>query len=314
MSGITISTSPPTDWSTICTADNLLFHSPDWLRLLESSFDAQSQYIWDADARRGGAVSSFPAGPFRLGYLGFPFGGVVGDSGISDELLQSWRIHRAELQPMAIRVPVSAFGGCADLDLSFESTPETAIVDLPSWTLEVTSGNHRRDIKKAMRSELEVSDAGGAADGGDIFRIYSDTVKRQRGALRYNETYFVKLIELAQSSPLIRVLVARAANTIAGFTVVVRHGPAGFYLHGGTHLEHRQHQPSAVLLYEAIQWAQSLGCGSFNLMSSPADQESLIWYKEKWGGETREHRTYTLALRSSFRLFRVAERIYRLVR
>jgi hypothetical protein len=314
MSGITVSSTPPADWSRICTAGNLLFHSPGWLELLESSFDIQTQYIWDEDARCGGTVSSFRAGPFWLGYLGFPFGGFVGNTGITDELLQSWQNHRADIRAMAIRIPVSAFGDSAMLDLSFESTPETAIVDLPSWTLEVTSGNHRRDVKKAMRSELKVSDAGDAADGGEIFRLYSDTVKRQRGALRYNEAYFVKLIELAQSNSLVRVLIARMADSIAGFTVTVRHGPVGLYLHGGTNLEHRQHQPSAVLLYEAIQWAQSLGCGSFNLMSSPADQESLVWYKEKWGGETREHRTYTLPLRPSFGLFRVAERIHRLVR
>ncbi len=165
-----------------------------------------------------------------------------------------------------------------------------------------------------MRSDLELADASGAADGVEVFKIYSDTVKRQRGALRYNEAYFVNLIELAQSSPHIRVLLARVANTIAGFTVVVRHGPVGFYLHGGTHLAYRRYQPSAVLLYDAIQWSQSLGCSCFNLMSSPADQKSLVWYKEKWGGETREHRTYTLPLRPSYGFFRIAERIHRLIR
>ena len=314
MNGVSISSAPPANWSTMCAADKLLFHSAAWLKLLESSFNVQTQYIWDDGTQCGGAVSSFSAGPFQLGYLGFPFGGVVGNERIADEMLRCWQDHRSEMQPMAIRVPISAFGEPADLNLEYESTPETAIVDLPSWTLDVTSGNHRRDVRKAMRSDLEVADANSAADGVEIFKIYSDTVKRRRGALRYSEAYFVNLIKLAQLSPHIRVLLARWASTIAGFTVVVRHGPVGFYLHGGTHLAYRQYQPSAVLLYEAIQWSQSLDCSCFNLMSSPADQQSLVWYKEKWGGETREHRTYTLPLRSSYGIFRVAERIHRLVR
>ncbi len=313
MSSVSISSTTPADWPTLCETDRLLFHSPAWLELLESSFNVQTQYIWDDDARCGGAVSSFKVGPFRLGYLGFPFGGVIGNTAVTDDVLRCWREHRSDILPMAVRVPVSAFAESVDLDLSYESTPETAIVDLPSWTLDVTSGNHRRDVKKAMRSDLELADASGAADGVEVFRMYSDTVKRHRGALRYNEAYFVNLVKLAQSNPHVRVLLARMADAIAGFTVVVRHGPSGFYLHGGTHPAFRQYQPSAVLLYEAIQWSQSLGCSCFNLMSSPADQESLVWYKEKWGGETREHRMYTLPVRSSYGFFRFAERIYRLV-
>ena len=314
MSGVSISSTPPAGWSTLCESEKLLFHTNAWLELLESSLNAQTQYFWDDGTQCGGAVSSFSAGPFRLGYLGFPIGGVVGNGRITEELLRGWQDHRSDWLPMAIRVPMSAFGESVDLDLAFESTPETAIVDLPSWTLDVTSGNHRRDVKKAMRSDLEISDASGAADGAEIFGIYSDTVKRQRGALRYSVAYFVNLIGLAKSSPHIRVLLARMENSIAGFTVVVRHGAVGFYLHGGTHVAYRKYQPSAVLLYEAIQWSQSLGCRCFNLMSSPADQQSLVWYKEKWGGETKEHRTYTLPLRSSYGFFRVAEHFYRLVR
>jgi hypothetical protein len=314
MSGITITKIPPADWPTMCATDKLLFHSTDWLNLLESSFDVQTQYIWDVGAQCGGAVSSFSVGPFRMGYLGFPCGGVVGNTRITDEILRCWQDHRSDLLPMAIRVPISAFGESVDLNLAHESTPETAIVDLPSWTLDVTSGNHRRDVKKAIRSSLEVVDASGAADSCEVFRIYSDTVKRHRGALRYNEAYFVNLIRLAQSSPHIRVLLARLENKIAGFTVVVRHGPVGFYLHGGTHLAYRQCQPSALLLYEAIQWSQRLGCICFNLMSSPANQQSLVWYKEKWGGETRQHKTYTLPLRPSYRFLKIAESLYRWIR
>jgi lipid II:glycine glycyltransferase (peptidoglycan interpeptide bridge formation enzyme) len=211
-----------------------------------------------------------------------------------------------------MRIPVSAFAEPVDLNVPYESTPETAIVDLPSWTIERTSGNHRRDIKKALRSDLEIRDAEQAKDGVEIFNIYHDTVKRHRGGLRYNESYFSNLVVLAQSNPHVRVILARREKKIAGFTVVVRHDRMAFYLHGGIRLEYRRLQPSALLLHEAIQWAKQLGCQCFNLMSSPADQKSLIWYKEKWGAETSEHRTYTIPLRRSYRIFQIVERLYRL--
>ena len=174
MSGITVSDTPPAEWSAVCTAGNFLFHSPDWLELLESSFNVRTQYIWDEEAQCGGAVSSFSAGPFQLGYLGFPFGGVVGNARVTAEILRRWQSRRSDLLPLAIRIPMSAFENSADLDLAYVSTPETAITDLPSWTLERASENHRRNVRKAMRSELEVTDASTAADGAETFKLYSD--------------------------------------------------------------------------------------------------------------------------------------------
>jgi len=69
-----------------------------------------------------------------------------------------------------------------------------------------------------------------------------------------------------------------------------------------------------MLLNEAIEWAKAQGSESFNLMSSPQGQDSLIKYKERWGAETREHRTYTLPVRASYHVFHLAERVYRQLR
>ena len=313
MTRVSVSSRPPDDWSEVCGRSELLFQGAEWAELLESSFGAQTQYLWDEDASYGAAISSFKAGPFRLGYLGFPCGGLVG-SGIFDaSIVGDWHALRAQLLPMAIRIPVSAFTGASTLPLPYVSNPETAIPDLQSWTLDATSGNHRRDIKKAIRSDLQVADASRAADASAVYQIYRDTLRRHRGGQRYNEIYFVNLIALARSNPQLRVLIARMDDQIAGYTVVVRHGRTAYYLHGGIEIRFRQHQPSALLLSEAIHWAKERGCESFNLMTSPPGQQTLVWYKEKWGAETREHRTYTLALRGSYRLFQIAESIYRLL-
>ncbi|MCH8059865.1 MAG: hypothetical protein IIA11_05325, partial [Proteobacteria bacterium] len=164
MNGIAVSKQAPADWAAMCAAENLLFHSIGWNQLLEASFDVQTQYIWDEATGCGGAVTAFSAGPFQLGYLGFPYGGVVGGVRLSDAMLRSWQAQRSALLPMAMRIPVSAFAEPVDLQVPYVRTAETAIVDLPSWTIDMTSGNHRRDIKKSMRSDLEIGDANQAAD------------------------------------------------------------------------------------------------------------------------------------------------------
>ena len=102
-------------------------------------------------------------------------------------------------------------------------------------------------------------------------------------------------------------------DAIAAYTVVALHGRTGYYLHGAFDWSHRELMPSAMLLNEAIEWARLAGCETFNLMSSPKGQDSLIKYKERWGAETREHRVYTLPVRPTYPLFQVAEHLYRLV-
>lgn len=307
----TIATQPPPEWAGICEARGLLFHSPDWQAVLEQGFNARSLYVWDADIGDGAAVTDFRAGPFRIGYLGFPFGGTLCDKAHPEQLVTALRQAAGISRPAALRIPVSAFSSSLAPAGNAVATPETAIADLQSWRLDKLSGNMQRDVRQAQRSDLEIAEVCNPDDGAELFNLYKETVQRHDGALRYTEVYFGRLIELAMRHPNVRVLVARIDNQVAAFTVFVRHGPTALYLHGATNRALRKHQPAALLLNDGITWAQSEGCSVFNLLSSPPGQDSLVRYKERWGGETREQRTYTAGISAAYPLFRLAESIHR---
>jgi lipid II:glycine glycyltransferase (peptidoglycan interpeptide bridge formation enzyme) len=216
--------------------------------------------------------------------------------------------------PICVRISSSAFESDAQLELPCQRNPETVIENLQSWSLGSVSKNLRRDVKKAQRSGIRVSRASRSVLGGKLYDIYSQTVKRHGGALRYNAGYFQGLLDLAVCQPRLRVLIASLDGHVAGFAVTARHGGTTCYLHGGADPEHRKNSPSDLLLDRAIHDAQRDGSQKFNLMASPDDQPSLVRYKEKWGGVTRDLRTYTVALSPSYRLFRLAEKLYRFVR
>jgi hypothetical protein len=173
------------------------------------------------------------------------------------------------------------------------------------------SKNLRRDIRKAQRSDLAVDQTTDPALGPTLFRLYETAVKHHGGSLRYNAGYFRGLLELAGTNSRIRVYTALNDAEIGGFAVVVRHGDIAYYLHGGSRKDLRRLSPSDLILAEAIDDARSAGCNVFNFMASPADQPTLVRYKEKWGGETRELETYTLPASATYPLFRIAESIYR---
>ena len=196
---------------------------------------------------------------------------------------------------------------------SFIETPETAITGLQNWEIRDASNNVRRDLKKARNSGLEFLESAGPDLADSVYALYRDTIHRHKGSLRYSHAYFSNLLRLSQAEPKLRVSVALDAGDVVAFNVSAIDGPGSYYLHGGMNPDASSNRPGALLMSAAIHWAREAGCESFNFMSSPADQPSLVQYKEKWGGETRAQRTYTLRLSSAYSIFRIAERAYSLI-
>lgn len=312
MSQFTYSSNPPGHWQTLCENSDTFFASEDWQKLLRASFGCKTIYGSSSDS--GLVISSFKAGPFSVGYLGFPTGRVIG---VRDTLQNTASALRAASEitlPVCLRIPLSAFSNPPHLETPFVTSPETAITDLQNWDSMAVSKKLRRDIRKAEKAQFEIAAADVPALGETLFRIYENTVRRHRGSMRYTLKYFTGLQRLQRTNDAIRIIVAKKDDQIAGFAATVRDGLTSYYLHGGTDDRFRQNGPSDLLIQRAIHLAKNDGCEIFNLMASPTDQPMLVRYKEKWGGTTKELRTHTLPLSRSYPLFSVAERLYRIVR
>jgi len=314
MNGFVFSADPPERWSQACKKAGRLFHTPGWQGLLESSFGCRTVYAWNEIYEGGAAFSIFNAGPFRVAYLGFPVGSFLGQPGSYAELLGCLRHQAVVPLPASVRVPVSTLDPDAELNTPAVTTPETAIEDLPSWSLRSTSSNIRRDLKKAGRASFECGNADSDEDAAAVFDLYEATIERNRGSMRYTPAYFKNLVRLSHTMKNLRVFVARKNDQILAFNVTALDGSRACYLHGGIDLAARDDRPGAQLMFEAIRWAQESESQSFNFLSSPVGQESLIRYKEKWGGTTRNHRTYTRGFGASYPIFRLAEWLNRWLR
>jgi hypothetical protein len=246
----------------------------------------------DADCDIAFLLTVFLAGPFRVGYLGFPAGGTLGES------LQSSHakaLREARLPMDVLRVPVSAFGPRFETDRDPVATPETAVIDLSAWDLAALP-KLRRDLNKARRAPVQVVDLGGEGDWAPIYHLYCDTVTKHGGNLRYTPAYFAGLLRLAARSPLLRCMGALAQGSLAGFVVVALNSGTGYYLHGATAAEWRSTGVSDLLVYTALEWAREQGMECFNLMASPPAQAGLVRYKEKFGGTTQLHYSYEFPL------------------
>lgn len=129
--------------------------------------------------------------------------------------------------------------------------------------------------------------------------------------MRYTEKYFQALIGLSKTHSNLRCVLAMSDGEIVGFLVVGLHQKTAYDLHCCMNLQFRRYKPSDFLTAFAISWAKGQGMERYNLGSSPLKQASLVAYKEKWGGVTREQKTYELALRPvQAAMFNVSARLY----
>lgn len=304
----------PPWWMDICRQENNLFYSSEWLNLLQDSFGTQTVYVWDKQSLMGFAISVFRAGPFRIGYAGFPVGGGLNGFDFTADTIEILQHHKQSLKIDILKIPASSFSSDTELFLPSEKTYETAIEVLPDWSLSQISRSVRRNIKDARRMGVQIVDASTPEHSLAIYNLYYKTLQRHGGALRYSKRYFQNLVQLSCSQDNIRCLLAMINQNIIGFLFLIFSENIAYYFHAGINTDWKKYRPSELLMHEAITWSQKEGYKVFNLMSSPHNQHKLVDYKERWGSVTKHHLTYTLSLnKTKSNLFNISRYGYDLI-
>lgn len=284
--------SPPTFWGELCFNNSSLFHSPDWHVVLENGFGATPLFVWDELESIAFSIIVFKAGPFRVGYLGFPSGGTLGRPLTQTDIKM---LNQARLPIDLLRIPVSGFGPPLETEIDSIAVPETAVCKLLEWQLSALP-KLKRDLRKARHTQFSISELNSTDLSATVYDLYRSTVLAKGGNLKYTAEYFHALIELSLHSNNIRCIAAFYEQELCGFVVTVLEAGTGYYLHGATSSVWKSAGVSDLLVYDSLEWAQRQGAFSFNLMSSPVSQPGLIRYKEKFGATTRAHLTYEISL------------------
>jgi len=290
-SRIILSDSAPDWWEKRCVQDINLFHSEDWASVLRKGSRVDITYAWDPLTKNGAMVPVFRAGPFRIGYAGFPVGGML-DGALDQSVIMALRKADHALGPHLIRYSPSAFEQYQTPGRPAAITPETIIMDLSVWEERKLPGSVRRNVRKAMRSGLKIIEADPEQHAESIYSMYADTVIRHAGNPKYSKAHFYELLSLAANSLNVQGLVAVKGSELAGFIIIGGHKNTAYYLHGAYNPVHRGLRPSDLLFYEAILRAKTEEFARFNFMASPPNQPSLVLFKEKWGGVTGSLCTY----------------------
>ena len=175
--------STPPGWMDICRQTHHFFYSPEWLNLLQESFGTQTVYVWDEQSRMGFAVSVFRAGPFRIGYVGFPVGGGLNRFDFTSDMIEFLQSRKQCLNIDMLKIPASSFDSNTTLLLSSDKTWETAIEVLEDWDVSLVSRSVKGNLKEARRMGTQIIDANTPEHG---IAIYDLSLYRTKNKLLKN--------------------------------------------------------------------------------------------------------------------------------
>jgi len=294
-----VSPAPPDGWSRRVT----FFDQSGWCGVVEKGFGCQTLYVADQGHAWGICASVFSLHGFRIAYCHFPVGcraiPPVGLNGMLSELAEVLAGEGVDL----IRFSVQQ-DQCPDHPLvrGLSQQHETIIPNLASWELSGLSKHARRDANRSEREGFACRQADSEEDARLVFDIYRTTIARRSGNLRYTLPYFMALVEQADRSSELAVLLAERKGKVYAAMTLAIDGDTAFYLHGGNALEVPDPYAGDFLMLRAIEWAKSHQATRFNMLASSANQPGLVRYKEKWGGVSLPQWSFNMPVSTKGRL------------
>ena len=274
-----------------------LFASPAWCGVLQRSFGARTLVLERDTAAADVVISVIPVGPFRIGYVNFPWVDVTGGARLDVEetraLLEQLRAAGVD----ELNAPDTWLSVPASTRARRQRIEETRIEDLASWSL-AAAPKLRRVASLAARGAAEIVPCTASDHAGFAFDLYRATVARHGVAAKYPPRYFGEVLRSAESgTSRLRARCANVAGAPAAFLITGEHDGVTYYLHGGMRRDASAAHPMDALFLESITHARDSGCRAYDFMASPKDQPNLIRFKEKWGGVTRARDLVSVALR-----------------
>lgn len=301
----------PPGWQAACEKHNAFFHSPVWLDLLKKAFNMDTLFVWDEISENGIVINIFKVYIFKIGYVSFPQVAYINGNNLDEDMIN-------ELVKLGIgkKVNILRFTG-KDVEMeqddhcTINELPNTFIPNLQEWDIKKLSSSVRYSVNRSNRTGFQVVESYDSSKSQNIFELYADVIRKNKGNIRFSKKYFKELLEYGQNNENIKCYFSILENNFIGFIIVIIHNNCAYYLHGACYDNYRKDCPFYGLMNEAINWAKENGLERFDMMISPPDQLSLVTFKEKWGGTTYTTRSYTIYLNKQIgKLFSIAQKLY----
>ena len=136
----------------------------------------------------------------------------------------------------------------------------------------------RYNIRLATKKGTAVR-SGTLDDVNMLYQMYAGTSARDGFVIREAD-YYLDLWRSFMNAGVAQPLIAEVEGEPAAAAIIFSFGDRAFYLYGMSRNVHREKMPNYLLQWEAIRWAKSQGCRSYDMWGAP---EVFAESDEMWG-------------------------------
>ena len=154
----------------------------------------------------------------------------------------------------------------------------------PGSTIEIDLGGNESDwlermkqktrynIKLAIKKGIQIQKTD---DIAAFYDLMLDTSKRDNFGV-HSKKYYQLVYDLFSSSNKVALLIAKFDQIALAGLMVFRIGNRSWYFYGASNNIERNRMPTYLLQFEAMKWAKSQGCTSYDLWGIPDDDEEIL--------------------------------------
>lgn len=130
----------------------------------------------------------------------------------------------------------------------------------------------RYNVRLALKKGVIVRTG---SDIGTFYELMKLTGQRDEFGV-HSQEYYQRAYELFHPRGECELLVAEFQGTPLAALMVFAHGQRAWYFYGASSNDHRDRMPTYLLQWEAMRWARSQGCASYDLWGVPDFDESIL--------------------------------------
>jgi serine/alanine adding enzyme len=292
--------SPGREWDEFASRyTDLIFYQSLWSRVLKEGLGGQPLYFYLKERREivaglPGVLLNFRV--VKILYASIPYGHLIGERSYYSTFLELLENEYRRRGIDQVRLAESPFSESYSPDSFKPIFAKCTLLDLRGYDKEKVWRGHkkniRRDVRKAQRSRITIHREESREDITVFYKLYLTSMERNRAMARYPFRWFEAVYEEMVEKGLGAFLFAELEHEAIAGAVLIKSSTSTHYFHNGSKYEFLKFCPNELLIHSALEEAIEKGNSFFDFMGSDPNDLSLLQFKEKWGGQSKDVCTY----------------------
>lgn len=152
---------------------------------------------------------------------------------------------------------------------------------------ERVGGKNRNMVRQAEQGGLQAVLATAEGDGAARWHRLHRETQHRLGIPAFPLAFFSAMLEALRPTGGVELLEVRKDGLPVSATLLLVHGDTCIYGYSASSAQGQRARANDLMLFEALVYAAQRGLAWFDFGSDSPAQESLLFFKRKWGAEQR---------------------------